>query len=676
MNVFSFWKKNKPETKEGYLLDPVSLFSSLTPEEQSLIEQHSRLVGFKRGDIVCEEGTPADAFYIIISGRFRLFKRGRGPDKETTLLYFYRGEHFGETSLLTGSAHSASIESKTDAVALKIGAESFQKLLIEIPALALHLSRSLGRHLIREELGYSQHRREVRIAAFYFAASNRGMAQFLVDFIKSLRHETQSKILLVDLSGKIQGLLPAEFQRGDAAGFDLGTMDPASESSIRKVIQSKNDSFDFLSFLVNRALDAEDKKFVTLLTYLTYRYDYLLVCLPDRSTPVSAKALNYSDRVYLWAEKRTDVFGFAAKKVTELCRDFGFGRNEVKIIMPSQEGKGLSSAGSVASSDIQLFSTLPSFQYQRYQYEKTLTFLAKEWSERLVGLVLGSGAAYGLSHIGVLRVLEQEHIPVDVVAGSSMGALVGALWAAGYDSHEIEKIAKSVDKRNVFFKILGIGDISAIHRGFFKGNQITRFLSTYLKDMSFQDLRVPVKMVATDLLTSEEVVLDSGNVINAIRASISIPGFFRPYPYKGSYLIDGGVVDPLPVKILSNMGVRKIIAVNVLPAPKDLIERNELRRKAFHQSFQQQGYWRRILTKTVDRVQRRYTANIFNVLMNSIMFTEYEIARMEGGEADIFIHASVPNAHWIEFFSPQKFIDEGIRKTREQLADIRQLLLE
>ena len=89
MNVFSFWKKNKPETKEGYLLDPVSLFSSLTPEEQSLIEQHSRLVGFKRGDIVCEEGTPADAFYIIISGRFRLFKRGRGPDKETTLLYFY-----------------------------------------------------------------------------------------------------------------------------------------------------------------------------------------------------------------------------------------------------------------------------------------------------------------------------------------------------------------------------------------------------------------------------------------------------------------------------------------------------------------------------------------------------------------------------------------------------------
>jgi NTE family protein len=388
---------------------------------------------------------------------------------------------------------------------------------------------------------------------------------------------------------------------------------------------------------------------------------------------VAVKALNYSDRVYLWAEKRADVFTFASKKVAELCQDFGFNRNEIKIILPSQEGKEIPAE---SAAELQLFSTLPSLQYQRYQYEKTLTFLAKEWSERLVGLALGSGAAYGLAHIGVLRVLEQEKIPVDIIAGSSIGALLGALWAAGYNSYEIEKIAKSVEKNNAFFKLLGFRDISAIHRGFFKGDQIGRFLSAHLKDMTFQDLKIPVKMVAANLLTSEEVVLESGNVINAIRASISIPGFFRPYPYKGSYLIDGGIVDPLPVKILSSMGVRKIIAVNVLPAPKDLIERNELRRKAFHQNFQQKGYWQRMWMKTKDRIQRRYTSNIFNALMNTIMFTEFEIARMEGSEADIFIHASVPDAHWIEFFSADKFITEGMKKAREQLADIRQLLLE
>lgn len=676
MNFFPFGRKLKPESNNSHLLEPLPLFSSLTPEELSLIEQQSRLVGFKRGDLVYQEGAVADAFYIIISGRFRLFTRARGPEPEATLLYFYRGEHFGETSLLTGNVHSASVEAKTDAVALKISAESFHKLLRDIPSLAIHLSRSLGRHLTREELGYSQHRREVRIAAFYSAAPGEGVTRFLMDFLNTLRAETQHKILLMDLSQELRPRLPYEFQKGEGGSFDLLTMDPSQEGTVQRAILTSETSFDYLGFVKNYGRDTEEKKFATLLTFLTYHYDYLVIYLPDRNNPVAVKALNYSDRVYLWAETKKDVFSYAENKVTELCQDFGFSKNEIKIILPLQEGGDLAADAKDPTPEIRLFSMLPSLQSQRYRYEKTLTFLAREWSERLVGLVLGSGAAYGLSHIGVLRVLEEEKIPVDIIAGSSVGALVGALWAAGYDSHEIEKIAKSVDRRNVFFKLLGFRDISAFHRGFFKGNQILRFLGNHLKDVTFKDLKIPVKIVATDLLTSEEVVLESGSVLNAIRSSISIPGFLRPTPYKGSYLIDGGIVDPLPVRILSDMGVRRIIAVNVLPGPKELIERNEIRRQAFHQSFQKQGPWKRMITKTLDRLQRRYTSNIFNVLMNSIMFGSFEVARMEGSGADVYIHAVVPDAHWIEFFSADKFIQEGARKAREQLSEIRQLLVD
>ncbi|MBU9888515.1 MAG: patatin-like phospholipase family protein [Candidatus Omnitrophica bacterium] len=675
MNFFPFGRRAKAEAKNGRLLEPIPLFSSLTPEELALIEEQSRLVGFKRGDIVYHEGAVADAFYIIISGRFRLFTRARGAEPETTLLYFYRGEHFGETSLLTGNVHSASVEAKTDAVALRISAEGFHKLLQDIPSLAIHLSRSLGRHLTREDLGYSHHRREVRIAAFYGVAPSEGMARFLVDFLNALRSETRGKILLLDLSDELRYRLPYEFHQG-GPGFDLQLMDPSHEDAVQKAIRPSETSFDYLDFAKNYGRDTEEQKFATLLTYLTYHYDYLMIYLPDRNNPVAVKALNYSERVYLWAESKTDVFSFANHKVTELCQDFGFSKNEIKIILPLQEGGDLVAETQEPVPEIRLFSMLPSLQSQRYRYEKTLTFLAREWSERLVGLVLGSGAAYGLSHIGVLRVLEEEKIPVDIIAGSSVGALVGALWAAGYDSHAIEKIAKSVDRRNVFFKLLGLRDISAVHRGFFKGNQIMRFLATHLKDLSFKDLKIPLKMVATDLLTSEEVVLDSGSVLDAIRSSISIPGFLRPTPYKGSYLIDGGIVDPLPVRILSDMGVRRIIAVNVLPGPKELIERNEIRRKAFHHSFQQQGRWKRMVTKTLDRMQRRYTANIFNVLMNSIMYSSFEVARMEGSGADVYIHAVVPDAHWIEFFSADKFIREGMRRAREHLAEVRQLLAE
>ena len=259
MNFFSFGRKIKPEAKEGYVLEPIPLFSSLSPEERTLIEQSSRLVGFKRGDIVYAEGVAADAFYIIISGRFRLFTRYRGAQKETTLLYFYRGEHFGETSLLTGNVHSASVEAKTDAVALKISAEDFHKLLKQIPALALQLSRSLGRHLTRDELGYSQHRREVRVGAFYYTSASDGMSRFLSDFLIALKMETHGKVLLMDLSGMLRMRLSEEFRRGSVPGFDLKLMDPASESDIHSSILASKTNFDYLYFAPGQASDEEKR---------------------------------------------------------------------------------------------------------------------------------------------------------------------------------------------------------------------------------------------------------------------------------------------------------------------------------------------------------------------------------------------------------------------------------
>jgi len=677
MNFSFFGKKGKFDGKGGSLLEPVPFFSTLTSEEQSLIEKRARMVGFKRGDIVYEEGAPPDAFYIIISGRFRLFTRARGNERESTILFFYRGEHFGETSLLTGNVHSATVEAKTDAVVLKITADDFHKLLKEIPAISLHLSRSLGRHLTRGEIGYSHHRREVRIASFYHGNANVSTVRFLFDFVRSLRQVTGRDILIIDLSGDLATKLPQDMADIRSSRLDLASVKVASEADAAPSISKSRYGFDFLALVRNDALAIEDKKFVSLLTCLSYQYDYMVLCLPPRETAVSVKALHYSDRVYLWAESRAEAFSFASTKVNALCHDHGFSRGEVRIIL--QHGERVSEEdlpGVGSAQEIQLFSMLPSLQYQRYRYERMLSYLAREWSERLVGLVLGSGAAYGLAHIGVLRVLEQEKIPIDVIAGSSIGALMGGFWAAGLDSYEIEKIAKQLDRKSAFFKLLGFRDMSAFHMGFFKGDQIVRFLKPYFGDKTFQDLKIPLRVTGADLLTSEEVVFDSGNLLNALRASISIPGFFRPFPHKGSFLLDGGIIDPLPVKTLSSMGVRKIIAVNVLPGPKDLIRRNELRRKALHAELQRQKPLPRMILRTMDRAKRRYTGNIFNVLMNTIQFMEYEIARMQAAEADVFIHAAIADGHWIEFFSPDKYITEGVSRTREQLAEIKRLLVE
>ncbi|HLD49867.1 MAG TPA: patatin-like phospholipase family protein, partial [bacterium] len=331
------------------------------------------------------------------------------------------------------------------------------------------------------------------------------------------------------------------------------------------------------------------------------------------------------------------------------------------------------------TSGVRIFSLLPSATAERERYRDVLRYLAKEMSGTLLGLALGSGAAYGLAHIGVIKALEREGIIPDVVVGSSIGALVGGLWAAGFSGQEMEDVAKSIDKRSGFFKLLGFRDMSVAHQGFFKGNQITRFLETYIGDKTFRDLKRPLKIIAADLFTSEEVILESGKVSEAIRASSSIPGIFRPLWHQGRYLIDGGVIDPLPIRILTSAGVKKIIAVNVLPGPHDRMERNTLRdemRRQEQVTLKKAPFYKRLLARGLHKVYNRYTVNIFNVIMSTIQFMEYEMAQSWGAQADILIHPIVKEAHWAEFYSPEKFIKVGEQKTEEQLDEIKRLIQE
>ena len=217
----------------------------LTAEEQALVERYSPC-RFQEGDVVYEEGTPPEAFILLFPAAFVCFP-ALTPTKKRTQSSFYRGEHFGETSLLTGSVHSATVEAKTDAVVLKIVADDFQKLLREIPSFALHLSRSLGRHLTRGELGYSRHRREVRIASVYCSEMSRAMTRFLVDFVSALHSVTQRRILMLDLSGQLYTQLPQDLMGLKLNRLDLATVKITSEGDATETIAKSPHGFDLLS---------------------------------------------------------------------------------------------------------------------------------------------------------------------------------------------------------------------------------------------------------------------------------------------------------------------------------------------------------------------------------------------------------------------------------------------
>lgn len=180
-----------------------------------------------------------------------------------------------------------------------------------------------------------------------------------------------------------------------------------------------------------------------------------------------------------------------------------------------------------------------------------------------IGLALGGGGARGIAHIGVLRVFERERIPVHFIAGTSMGGIIGASYAAGVSLEAITGVALQIRKR---FEQLRLLDVKLTGRGLIKGTRLYRQLASLIgEEMTFADLKIPSALMAVDLFTGREVVLSEGKVVDAIRATMSVPGVFEPVPRGDLLLVDGGILNNVPVDIVCQAGMQLSIAVDVMP---------------------------------------------------------------------------------------------------------------
>ncbi len=173
-----------------------------------------------------------------------------------------------------------------------------------------------------------------------------------------------------------------------------------------------------------------------------------------------------------------------------------------------------------------------------------------------VALVLGAGASKGFAHIGVLKILESNRIPVHMIVGTSAGSLVGCLAAYGYDGYQLQRIAIAIDKSE-------IADLTVPDNGFIKGEKLAEYVNRTLRNTPIEKLRIPFYAVATDIQSGQEVVFARGNAGEAVRASCSIPGVFRPVSIGGRVYVDGGVVSPVAVDAARRLGADVVIAVDV-----------------------------------------------------------------------------------------------------------------
>ena len=171
-------------------------------------------------------------------------------------------------------------------------------------------------------------------------------------------------------------------------------------------------------------------------------------------------------------------------------------------------------------------------------------------------MALGGGFARGIAHVGVLKVLEEEKIPIDIIGGTSVGALIGAAYCSGVTPAELEDIA-----RRVRFKTFARWTLS--RHGFATNQRMIGFLNSILKVKSFEELRTPLAVTATDLSTGEGVVFHSGPLVDPVRASCAYPGMFLPVNIRGRWLVDGMLAHAVPTRPLVEMGARRVLAVHL-----------------------------------------------------------------------------------------------------------------
>jgi NTE family protein len=259
--------------------------------------------------------------------------------------------------------------------------------------------------------------------------------------------------------------------------------------------------------------------------------------------------------------------------------------------------------------------------------------LAEEPPKPRIALVLGGGAARGFAHVGVIRALEQEKIQIDMVIGTSVGSLIGAIYANDLNSFELEWTAFALDKDSLF----DYGILSAFAgMGLAKGEKLEEFVKTKIATKNIENLKLPFAAVATDLNRGTRIVLDRGSVAMAVHASSAIPGVFEPVELQGRLLVDGGVLDNLPIAVAREKGADIVIAVDVS-----------------------------------ENVANFNITNLVDVMLQAVNIMSSENVKYTKKEADVLISPAVGNVAMLDFSQKKRCMQAGIDATQKAMPEIR-----
>ncbi|MEA1959930.1 MAG: patatin-like phospholipase family protein [Bacillota bacterium] len=289
----------------------------------------------------------------------------------------------------------------------------------------------------------------------------------------------------------------------------------------------------------------------------------------------------------------------------------------------------------------------------------------------IIGLALGGGGARGYAHLGVIKALQEANIPVDVIAGTSIGAIIGAVYASECSVDKAEDIATNIQWR----QLLHLADLTLPSRGVIAGDRVEQYLNTLITERDFDQLQKDLVIVATDISTGETIYLKDGPVARAVRASIAIPGIFCPIEYEGRLLVDGTITAPVPVKAVKDLGAELIVAVDVSSS----IDRAEIFIQALKwwKELPSRQVYRRFGSLDLSRVLGPIVPESIHIVSRSLELNDRYVrtpSHLTPPMHHLVIRPAVDNVRWYEFHRATECIQAGEVAGRQMVEQIREIL--
>ncbi len=584
-----------------------NLFGTLDKTELNYIEKHSEWVHLCRGEVLCRQGDPGDCLYIVVNGRLQAVKEDEHHNK-TVLGTIGRGELLGEIAFLTEGLRSATLLATRESDLVKISMDVFERLANDYPRVSMSISKTLAQRILKAE--------------------------------DSPRHDSPGPVNMA-----IVALCPdlplAEFSKC------LATELSRHSTSLHLNSRQVNKILGLSGLEHFREKNPYSIRLSAWFTEMEARYDIMIYEADMSVSAWTKRCLQNADKILILVPGNKPVSD-ASKELISFVQDKG-GESSNRALIFIHPPDTAHPSGSAPWLEV-----LPASEHYHVMNGRIsdIARVARMLSGNAFNLVLSGGAASGFAHLGAIRALMECEIPIDTVSGTSVGGIIAAQYAMGMGMD----YADMIQTTRCFFLLKPLKDITLPLISFNRALTFDHHAKVTFRETKIEDLWLPFFCISTNLTSAATVIHRKGSLYNAAKATCSVPALFPPTVQNSEILVDGGILNNLPVDIARRFFKGKVIAVDATGA------------KALRYSQKKfPSPWKLFWNRMIPLKNRDYVPNILDIIYSSMVVGSRQKTEASKLDADFYLRPPLEHYSFLDVKFFDEIVDTGYQYAKKKI---------